>query len=147
MKKSLYVLLILSLIYSCEKHGTDSPIEKRIDITLDKEIYSPNDKVGFCLQNLMDSTAYFYACNGYPKPQPYIEKYMNNKWTIYYATMCDGYRSYCCVGFKQFELIRDTIILNNFETGNYRTIFNFEVRNNNNDWIRFETKSKEFHIE
>lgn len=148
--KNLLLLLVGSLLLlsvSCHDEKTDVPIKKAIYTMVDKDSYHQTDSLFFNLKNLLDSSAFYIVCNGHPKPMPDIEKFENNAWHIEWSPVCNGFSTYCCKEFIKTGTINDTITLVGLEKGTHRLKFTFSVYNSHNQFVNYESMSKNFTIE
>ena len=123
MKKFLMVslLFILGLQISCEKDD-DSAIP--IQVVTDKIYYLPDEDVVVEVSNTSDSAARYYICSSYKTISPSVYRFENNKWTIYWSPICDGFISRCCGELPSDSTYTDTLAID-FEPGYYRIEYMF----------------------
>ncbi len=130
MTKVYLVFFFISAVLictSCEKEkGATVPIQ----IITDKTDYSTGEMVKVEVTNISDSLAMFYKCSSYEGIPPNIYKLEGNSWNIYWAPICDGFSSFCCLQFIAGESYNDTLDLV-FNNGTYRLEYQFIVRPGN----------------
>jgi hypothetical protein len=112
---------------ACEKENrSTTPIQ----IITDKTDYSTGEMIKVEVTNISDSLAMFYKCSSYDGIPVNIYKLEGNSWGVYWAPICDGFSSFCCLQFLAGESYNDTLDLV-FNNGTYRMEYQFIVRPGN----------------
>lgn len=130
MTKVYLVFVYISAVLICTSCEKEKSATVPIQIITDKTDYSTGEMIKVEVTNIYDSLAMFYKCSSYEGIPTNIYKLEGNSWSIYWAPICDGFSSFCCLQFLAGESYNDTLDLV-FNNGTYRLEYQFIVRPGN----------------
>ncbi len=85
----------LAIFLASCTYNNSSPIGK-ITLTVDRENYRIGDDVNVTLTNKSEFDLQFFICNGQLFPTLDLQKLEGSKWSTVWASICNGFNSYCC---------------------------------------------------
>jgi len=151
-RKIFYVLILLNLFFfkGCKKENDPS---NSVEIKTDALNYNSKDLLAILIKNNSELTLHFETCNIFnsnPKPLMTIEKYGNNKWTVFSAPRCDNFMYDGWFGqILKHTHVNDSLRLDSLSSGLFRVRYEFEKRIVTNQFEEIITDtcySNEFNI-
>ena len=130
MTKVYLIFIFISAVLICTSCQKEKSATTPIQIITDKAEYSTEEIIKVELTNISDSSAMYYKCSSYDGIPVNIYKLEGNSWGVYWAPICDGYSSFCCLKFPAGESYNDTLNVL-FNKGTYRLEYQFIVRPGN----------------
>jgi len=75
-------ILIVGIIYSCEKEDSEENIQegKQIEIKTKKDVYDNSEMIHLRISNKLEDTAYHFKCDNYNLEPTYILKKQSDIW-------------------------------------------------------------------
>ena len=131
VKNIATLLLSIFILMSCENEIPRTEPEfpgdvYPVKIETSQLSYDQNKKVAIEIINTCDSIAMYFKCSSYEGIPPVVYQLSDEEWKGYWAPICNGYNSFCCLDFQAGELYRDTLDVE-LITGTYRLEYQFIV--------------------
>ena len=130
MTKVYLIFIFISAVLICTSCQKEKSATTPIQIITDKAEYSTEEIIKVELTNISDSSAMYYKCSSYDGIPVNIYKLEGNSWGLYWAPICDGFSSFCCLQFLAGEIYNDTLDVE-LNKGTYRLEYQFIVRPGN----------------